>query len=140
MGLIEMEIEKLLETNPAEWLAYKMVLPQMPETGGDAMEIVKKYTGMAIESATKSLKAENKRLKAKNKELQQGIINDRDDVVLVPKKIYDQLENLKFENKRLVSFLQDALPHIECMTNSQSSLITAISEYLQALEGNNEKD
>ncbi|KKL61793.1 hypothetical protein LCGC14_2191760 [marine sediment metagenome] len=44
-------------------------------------------------------------------------------------------DKLKAENKRLRSFLQDALPHIECMTNSQSSLITAIGEYLQTLKG-----
>ncbi len=85
----------------------------------------------------KALKTEIKKLKAKNEELRQGIINDRNDVVLVPKKIYekiyDHLEKFEADNKRLRSFLEDALPHIECTNNSQSGLITitAIGEYLK---------
>jgi len=58
-----------------------------------------------------ALQVENKRLGAKNKELQQGIINDRDDVVLVPKRIYDQFEKFKAENKRL----REALSFDECI-------------------------
>lgn len=35
------------------------------------------------------------------------------------------------EYEKLVKFLKDALPHIECKNNSQSGLITAIGEYLE---------
>ena len=51
----------------------------------------------SVKAPVNPLLAENKRLKAKNEELRQGIINDRDDVVLVPKKIYDQFEKLRAE-------------------------------------------
>lgn len=54
-----------------------------------------------VANTAKPLNEQIARLKAKNKELRQGIINDRDDVVLVPKKIYDQFEKLKAENERL---------------------------------------
>ena len=76
------------------------------------------------------LLAQNKQLKAKNKELQQGIINDRDDVVLVPKKIYDQFEKQKAENKdlRLNLLKIDAY----CRAND--------IDLEQILEGKNEKN
>ena len=104
MGLIEMEIEKLLETNPTEWLAYKMVLPNIPETGGDAMDIVKKYTGMAIESATKSLETELKK---------------KDELLFAYESVKAPVNPLLAENKRLREMVvEERLPNfctgIEC--------------------------
>lgn len=49
---------------------------------------------LPTEEIIQQLANENEKLKAENEELRQVIINDRD-VVLVPKKTYDQLEKFK---------------------------------------------
>lgn len=41
----------------------------------------------------------------KNEELRQGIINDRNDVVLVPKEIYETFDKLKASHEKLVEAL-----------------------------------
>lgn len=90
------------------------------------------------------LQVENKKLKAKNEELRQGIINDRDDVVLVPKKIYDQLENLQFENKRLREAIEAAvrikdlwtLKEVESMFEDEAKALQSMLDgFEQALKG-----
>ena len=65
MSLIKMAIGRLLETDPAEWLGYQLTEPQdpMPETVGEAMDMVKAKAKMAIDSATRQSHAENKRLR-----------------------------------------------------------------------------
>ena len=42
----------------------------------------------------------------------------------------DKLEQLQAERNQVIKFLEDALPHIECKNDSQSSLITTIGEFL----------
>ena len=53
--LMNVAVDLMLDKDPAEWLAYQMTLEQdpLPETVGEAMEMVKKKARQAIESATK---------------------------------------------------------------------------------------
>ncbi len=49
------------------------------------------------------------------------------------KVLAEALVKAQKERGELRGLLQDALPHIECKSNSQSGLITEIGEFLQAL-------
>jgi len=50
-------------------------------------------------------------------------------------RLRDELEKVWVERDKLRKLLNYALPHIECTNSEQSSLITVIGEYLQALKG-----
>ena len=60
MGLLKVAIDRLLTTDPAGWLGHKLTEPQdpMPETIGEAMDMVRTNAKMAIDSATEQLQAE----------------------------------------------------------------------------------
>ncbi len=59
MGLLKVAIDRLLTTDPAGWLGHKLTEPQdpMPETIGEAMDMVRTNAKMAIDSATEQLQA-----------------------------------------------------------------------------------
>ncbi len=60
MGLLKVAIDRLLTTDPAGWLGHKLTEPQdpMPETIGEAMDMIRTNAKMAIDSATEQLQAE----------------------------------------------------------------------------------
>lgn len=61
------------------------------------------------------LKETYTKLTKKNEELRHGIINDRNDVVLVPKAIYETFDALKDSRDKLVEALESAdLSLVEC--------------------------
>ena len=69
MGLIDIAIDRLLETDPAAWLGYKLTEPQDLRTVGEAMDMIKTKAKMAIDSATRQTQDENKRLRAALEEI-----------------------------------------------------------------------
>lgn len=48
---------------------------------------------------------------------------------------FDLIEQLQAENEQAMRFLQEALPHIECINHFTNGLITAIGTFLQAQKG-----
>ncbi len=75
MSLIRVAIDRLLKTDPAAWLGHKLTetLDPIPETVGEAMDMVKAKAKMAIDSATEQLQAKLATLQKENTEWQEQI-------------------------------------------------------------------
>ena len=93
-------VNLMLNNDPAEWLAYQMTLEQdpLPETTGEAMELVKAKCRQAIEAATKK-QAEKiqglERLVAKSRLVRRKLRSEKCQLQLKNRRQAEEIERLK---------------------------------------------
>lgn len=121
MGLIQNEIEKKLKDNPAEWLAYKMIMPQgeFPETGGDAIDIVKKHAKTAIVSATEALQAKYDTLKQSHEKLVEAC------------KSFLKFADTDLPKGLILELPEDWLDELRCNSNAIRWAVQALAEAME---------